>query len=216
VISRDENENFAEALDMSIHSRRRRAFSLVELLVILAVMMIAVSLTLPAILRARQAAREESCRNNLKQLGLALHNYHDVYGVFAPAWCARFSEADSPAWMGWQAALLPFVEQAALYNLMYQDKNAPEWPAGGKIERTAISVYQCPMDSTGGVNPFRGGFGTSNYSGNFGPELLPRWFESSAEEFWPGAVASPQNSTGSFAITAAQEFVRFWTAPRIL
>lgn len=183
---------------MRILMRNRRAFSLVELLVMMAVTMIAAALALPAIQQARQAARQESCKNNLKQLGLALHNYHDVYNCFVPAWCARFSEADSPAWTGWQAALLPYVEQAPLYNQMYQDNNAPEWPAGGKVEKTVLPVYLCPMDSTGGVNPFRGGFGTSNYSGNFGPELLPRWYESSAEEFWPGAVATPQDSTGIF------------------
>lgn len=183
---------------MSASIRRPRAFSLVELLVIMAVILLSVSLALPGLLRARQMAREESCRNNLKQLGLALHNYHDVYRVFAPAWCARFSEADSPAWTGWQVALLPFVEQANLYNTISQGKTVPEWPSAEAITKNPLPIYQCPMDSTGGVNPFRGEFGTSNYTGNFGSELLPRWYESSAEEFWPGAVPTPRDSSGIF------------------
>lgn len=178
--------------------KNRPAFTIVELMVVLAIVMIALSLAMPAIQRARQFAREVSCKNNLQQLGLAMHNYHDVYSLYPPAWCARFSDADSPGWLGWQWRLLPFVEQANLYSQVHNGLNVPEWMDKPEFAKTVLPIYLCPMDSTGGKNPFRGGFGTSNYSGNFGPELLPRWYESSAEEFWPGAVPTPKDSTGIF------------------
>lgn len=189
---------------------RSRGFSLTELLVVAAVIAVVLALALPGIQQSRQLARREDCKNNLKQLGLALHNYHDVYNTFPPGWCARYVEPDSPSWVGWQAALLPYIEQAPLYQQIYQGSKLPEWPAaadrtaaGRDAARVSLKVYQCPQDSTGGTNPFREEFGTSNYSGNFGPELLPRWYESGAEKSWPGGVATPKKSSGIFSVNSS-------------
>ncbi len=88
-------------------NRRRSGFTLIELLVVIAIIAILIALLLPAVQQAREAARRTQCRNNLKQLGIALHNYHDVHQTFPPG---GFSE-----W-GYQTFLLPYVDQAAGYN----------------------------------------------------------------------------------------------------
>lgn len=202
----------------SISRTKKRAFTLIELLVISCTTALLLAMAMPGILQARQRAREESCKNNLKQLGLAMHNYHDVHQTFPPAWCARHTAADSQSWYGWQSFLLPFIEQASIYSQM--DFKAPEWTtsppkvqvqergksAGAEIPRMEIPAYLCPQDSTGGTNPFRDGYGTSNYSGNFGTELLPRWYESGAEQFWPGGVPTPSKGNGIMSVNSRMHF----------
>ena len=88
----------------------RRGFTLVELLVVIAIIGILVALLLPAIQAAREAARRTQCGNNLKQYGVALHNYHDTYKVFPTG----TSSWDNYPYVGWQYRILPFTENAAL------------------------------------------------------------------------------------------------------
>src|SRR5688572_8489446 len=90
----------------------RRGFTLVELLVVIAIIGVLVALLLPAIQAAREAARASQCRNHLKQVGLALHQYHDTMGRLPPGWVANQPEG-VPGW-GWSAALLPYLEQGNL------------------------------------------------------------------------------------------------------
>ena len=105
--------------------RCRRGFTLVELLVVIAIIGVLIALLLPAVQQAREAARRMQCSNNLKQIGIALHNYHDVYGKFPSAmmldqarkavnWCP---EGECGTWT-WTAFLLPQVEQENLYDLL--------------------------------------------------------------------------------------------------
>src|SRR5690349_13275531 len=99
---------------------RRRAFTLIELLVVIAIIAVLIALLLPAVQSAREAARRAQCTNNLKQIGLALHNYHDINGSF-PMGCGSGMH-DMPntyiAKQGWSAlaAILPMMEQTPLYN----------------------------------------------------------------------------------------------------
>ncbi|MDB5338411.1 MAG: hypothetical protein JWN70_4030, partial [Planctomycetaceae bacterium] len=89
----------------------RSGFTLIELLVVIAIIAVLIALLLPAVQQAREAARRSQCKNNLKQLGLALHNYHDTYGVFP--------YAQTPCCSGghtWVEMLLPFMDQAPMYN----------------------------------------------------------------------------------------------------
>ena len=100
-------------------SSRRSAFTLVELLVVIAIIGILVALLLPAIQAAREAARRTQCNNNLKQLGVALHNHHDTYGYFPPI--RHFGRGHHSRQNGF-ILLLPFMEETSTYDLIELDK----------------------------------------------------------------------------------------------
>jgi prepilin-type N-terminal cleavage/methylation domain-containing protein len=101
---------------------RRRGFTLIELLVVIAIIAVLIALLLPAVQQAREAARRTQCKNNMKQLGLAMHNYHDTFRVFPPGWIAvdpatnAQSAHEGISGFGWGTMLLPQIDQSPLYN----------------------------------------------------------------------------------------------------
>ena len=144
---------------MSCH-RRRNAFTLVELLVVIAIIGILVSLLLPAVQAAREAARRMQCTNNLKQLSLAAHNYHDTYQTFPSgytvpdirAYRTNASRARMESY-GWGALLLPFIEQSPLYDQLQISRHhlydmlvIQKQAARPMIERP-LAAFKCPSDS---------------------------------------------------------------------
>ena len=132
--------------------RRAAAFTLVELLVVIAIIGILIALLLPAVQAAREAARRMGCANNLKQVGVALHNYLDNHGVFPPSDTSPFQ---SNEFLGdprqrhihsWRSLVLPFLEQQILYDTMdftVSAYHANNLPAAGRMP----SVYRCPSYS---------------------------------------------------------------------
>jgi prepilin-type N-terminal cleavage/methylation domain-containing protein/prepilin-type processing-associated H-X9-DG protein len=123
--------------------RRRPAFTLVELLVVIAIIGLLVALLLPAIQMARESARASQCKNNLKQLGIALHNYHDVLGCLPPGWMAN--KPDSvPGW-GWSSCLLHYIEQHNL-ELSIQRNLPIAHSANQQARETVIPTLLCGSD----------------------------------------------------------------------
>ena len=142
----------------------RRGFTLIELLVVIAIIAILVSLLLPAVQQAREAARRTECKNNLKQMGLALMNYHSTYQTF-PARQGGSGTTRSGEMRGRMSgliAILPYLDQTALYEEMDSLQSAP-W-AGNSVFRLGLEMYNCPSD-TGETEPTNGNRtrGTSSY-----------------------------------------------------
>lgn len=120
---------------------RRRAFTLIELLVVIAIIAILIALLLPAVQAAREAARRTQCKNNLKQLALSMHNYHDTYKRFPSGYIIE------TGW-GWGTMLLPFVEQQPLFDSLSPSGDM-DLTDGTRLSllRTTLPVFQCPSDS---------------------------------------------------------------------
>lgn len=134
----------------------RRAFTLIELLVVVAIIGVLVALLLPAVQSAREAARRIRCVNNLKQMGLALHGYHDALGAFPMGYAARGRFVDgatdaAPGW-GWGAMVLPRLEQGPLFDAVNFGLGV-DAPQNSTVVRTAMAAYVCPSDVTGGPFP---------------------------------------------------------------
>jgi len=167
---------------------RTRGFTLIELLVVIAIISLLIALLLPAVQQAREAARQTQCKNNLKQIGLAFHNYHDTHGCFGSGYVADWRDTanrdsqtwDGPPGYGWGALLLPFLEQANVQNAF--DMRKPCWhPDNATIARTKLPLYLCPsssgpvdgfavLDQAGDPHPSGAFFGHSHYVGNAGHE----------------------------------------------
>jgi len=149
---------------------RNEGFTLVELLVVIAIIGILVALLLPAVQAAREAARRMSCSNNMKQMALAFHNYHDTYKKF-PIYANRLTGQTRTCgqWEGFsaQSLLLPFIEQAPLADQIETLKKSGNVDIGWReaqfvpIRRTIIPAFRCPSD--GGM-PFGAESGNNNYA----------------------------------------------------
>ena len=196
--------------------RKRHAFTLIELLVVIAIIAVLIALLLPAVQQAREAARRSTCKNNLKQLSLAIHNYHEAQNVFPPGaiWFANNSPTangnqDTPSNNGdtlftqanysanWVMHLLPYVEQAQLYNLynpalpLIKAAGTPT-DSNNQVVIVKLTAMLCPSDSFNDDLFIRAQMGSvpmarGNYGGSLGREYGggQRW------------VARPTNRVGA-------------------
>jgi len=194
-----------------------RGFTLIELLVVIAIIAVLVALLLPAVQQAREAARRASCKSNLKQIGLALHNYHEQSNTLPPGWIG------GNRW-GWAAQILPQIDQMPLYNFL--GKTIGQNTSGAAAQgwnavmptlvmpsalQTKIPVFQCPSDSaqplitfpltngytiSGGPTPNTTSFSRSNYAGVVGSAVNPGVIPTTSNGYGPGAFS--QNSYRNF------------------
>ncbi len=142
---------------------KRYAFTLVELLVVIAIIGILVSILLPAVQQARAAARRMQCTNNLKQIGIALHNYHSAHNIFP------FGQGGTGNQYSALSLLLPFLEQTAIYDQI-DFKRPVNDPVNDAPRLIEIPGFRCPSDRSGNPQPQAGG--AVNYYGNKGSSIF--------------------------------------------
>ena len=201
-------------------STRRRGFTLIELLVVIAIIAVLIALLLPAVQSAREAARRAQCVNNLKQIGLALHNYHSAIGSFPQGKSQGASSLMySGGYAGWtewsaHALMLPYIEQAPVYNSI-NFMFAGGYNAASYINATAwstvIQSFACPSDGnvargnvsrgTGipNTNSYRGSIGTTSASWNWVPGNVPGYSAAQPDPLnLNGGQTNTSSSTGVF------------------
>ncbi|TWT60594.1 DUF1559 domain-containing protein [Rubinisphaera italica] len=140
----------------------RRGFTLIELLVVIAIIAILVALLLPAVQQAREAARRSACKNNMKQIGLALHNYHDTHSVFPPG------SIHGRTQLSMHVFILPFIEQSALYDTFNFESASGIGASSSTASKTKVDTYMCPSGTIlvqSGTSDY-----TMHYYGNGGPK----------------------------------------------
>ncbi len=166
-------------------NHRQRGFTLIELLVVIAIIAVLIALLLPAVQAAREAARRAQCTNNLKQIGLGMHNYHDQQGTLPPG-------VKGCCWGTWLLYILPYIEQTPMFNawnaagndqLENSGKQTGQFRYGGAVNTTVtyrrVSSYLCPSDPNN-LNLPGGGWAVTcqNYVVNFGNTITnqPQYF----------------------------------------
>ena len=178
---------------MRSHGPIRRAFTLIELLVVIAIIAVLIALLLPAVQAAREAARRAQCVNNMKQIGLACHNYSDVHGIFpsqvggVPTW-----HVNSDYRTSWMVQILPMIEQTSLFNSYnFAGDRAAYSFNNTTVMATYISAYVCPSYA----GPVRQQ-GQSDWNGYAGPggDAMKQWFI--AGTCYKGNLGD--NTTGTF------------------
>ncbi len=162
-----------------MRERRRLGFTLIELLVVIAIIAILIALLLPAVQQAREAARRTQCRNNLKQIGLALHNYHDVFNTFPPGYVAKIANnktSSERSMFAWGTAILPYIEQGNLYQVLDPGNTVPldvrltdpvTYPGLLRAVQTPLTAFRCATDQGPALNNFDDMHPESEQTGGF-------------------------------------------------
>ena len=189
-----------------MHGSKKSAFTLVELLVVIAIIGVLIALLLPAVQQAREAARRMQCTNHLKQVGLAVHNYHDTHLVFPPGVLARQLNAALgtgiyPNRLSWMPLLLPVLEQGALYDqLLPHMKTTPSGSYPSELMNTKIATLMCPSDPNAGQTGEAHGDGSVDFNNGFHGNYL---LCSGSEEI---TAANSTNLSGMFYYLSKTNF----------
>jgi len=199
-----------------MHRSNRRGFTLIELLVVIAIIAILISLLLPAVQQAREAARRIQCKNNMKQIGLALHNYLGVFRGFPPAFVSDISTTDTPGGE-WSIhfRLLPYLDQSNLYqladlSLSYEDV------ANGGISGQRIAAYLCPSEvndrrrvgSGGGLDYYPVSYGYNGGTWNIWDNAT---HQAGNGAFAPNVASRPRDFTDGTSNTLGFSEVKAYT-----
>ena len=182
---------------------RQRGFTLIELLVVIAIIAVLIALLLPAVQQAREAARRSQCKNNMKQLGLALHNYHEQAGTLPPGYIS------TNLW-GWNTMLLPGIDQGPLYNNLSVQFVTPlnavvlaTYPNVVTGVASNLAALRCPSDTGSPTVTITGGtitvFGRTNYPGVYANVAIPA----------TGATIPTATTAGAFYMNSKRNFSAF-------
>jgi prepilin-type N-terminal cleavage/methylation domain-containing protein/prepilin-type processing-associated H-X9-DG protein len=194
---------------MVMTGRAREAFTLIELLVVIAIIAILIALLVPAVQKVREAAARTQCSNNLKQIGVGLHNYHGVYHRFPPGSITEGGCCSTLSKTNWAIEILPFIEQESLYRQYdpTQFNEAPVPSPNAVVRTQRIEAYVCPADNTGlfiPSNPESGPGSTElympgSYKAMSGKSDGNDWFDDSScalPKHWRGALHSTWSTGG--------------------
>ncbi len=162
--------------------KRRAGFTLIELLVVLAIIGVLVALLLPAVQKVREAANRTKCANNLKQIGVGIHHFHDAYGTLPPSRICHVNQTDlTGSWAAWTVLLMPFIEQDNLYKQW--DLSRPYFEQSAGARESTVDLYFCPSR----LSPYRVSIDNSydRFDGG-GPD----------SNFYPGALGDYACASG--------------------
>jgi len=188
---------------MSSRRSGSRGFTLIELLVVIAIIAVLIALLLPAVQAAREAARRAQCTNNLKQLGLAIQNYHQQVNAL-PAVNMFLGSGSAGGWgwcPTWQVFLLPMLEQQPMYNAWNfatgaDQQDGAQYQMNSSVTYSAIASLLCPSENQK-VRP-NTPYAPTNYFGNYGgPNVIRNW-SGAIVPFY--TVCSPQNAGSGFTV----------------
>jgi prepilin-type N-terminal cleavage/methylation domain-containing protein len=176
-----------------VRLRFRPSFTLIELLVVIAIIAVLIGLLLPAIQKVREAANRISCANNLKQIALALHNYHSANGTFPPGGITNGECCSTPSGPNWAIFILPYIEQDNLYQ-QYNQSKTNEDIANAPVVQTYVKTYTCPSDTnanqllvpaSGPGNTVNRQYRTGSYRGVEGVTDGVDWFDAECGRIYP-------------------------------
>src|SRR5271154_4674102 len=131
----------------SLKARKSSGFTLIELLVVIAIIAILIALLVPAVQKVREAAARTQCTNNLKQIGLACHGYHDANKRLPEGYVVNPAVQPVPGW-AWSALILPYIDQEPLWADLKADLKTPNGPTVNAFTTQRLAVFICPSDPT--------------------------------------------------------------------
>ena len=194
---------------------RRRAFTLIELLVVIAIIAILVALLLPAVQQAREAARRSQCKNNLKQIGLALHNYEATFVMFPPTMAINPAVTSNSSW-SIHGRILPYLDQLSFYNQIDLQKTWSDPVNGPVVTGRRVPVYLCPSDAKSGIARTASGVSlySTSYAFNLGTWFVydPTTGAGGDGMFFPNSSISMASVTDGTSNTLLAAEVRAWQA----
>jgi prepilin-type N-terminal cleavage/methylation domain-containing protein/prepilin-type processing-associated H-X9-DG protein len=189
----------------------RRAFTLVELLVVISIIGVLIALLLPAVQAAREAARKIHCANNLKQIGLAVLNHEAAYGTLPPGGVTEGPCCGTKSGISWTISILPYMEQQALYD-QYDHTKFNEDPVNAPVREAEVPGHTCPSDegvgelgvpASGPASGLQIQYRRGSYRANTGKTLNAAWWgaQSAGQMFdkfpWPGGWRGPMYTIGA-------------------
>lgn len=182
---------------MTKGKRNRSGLTLIEVVVVILILLVLAALLLPSVRRSGEAARRSQCKSYLKQMGLALLNYHDVHQTFPPGWIASDTRGQSSGF-GWQFQMLPFFEPGPLYKKFDSKlRLADQTSDNSHLASTVLTSTRCPTDQ--GIDPVESRWipkmGTTNYVGNFGVGIPTTYSVLKGSE---GKLVDPRHCQGIF------------------